>query len=100
MNGVIVVGLPLEKPDIKNQALINYYDLKFQKGWEYGYTYPAMNKVMQTAGRCIRSETDRGVIMLMDKRFLWNTYKDLLPRDAQIYVSGNLSLELEEFYKI
>ncbi|MCK4808560.1 MAG: ATP-dependent DNA helicase, partial [Candidatus Aenigmarchaeota archaeon] len=100
MNGVIVVGLPLEKPDIKNQALINYYDFKFQKGWEYGYTYPAMNKVMQTAGRCIRSETDRGVIMLMDKRFLWNTYKDLLPRDAQIYVSGNLSGELEEFYKI
>ena len=100
MNAVIVVGLPLQKPDIKNQALINYYDLKFQKGWEYGYTYPAMNKVMQTAGRCIRSETDRGVIMLMDKRFLWNTYKDLLPRDAQIYVSGNLSLELEEFYRI
>ena len=100
MNAVVVVGLPLQKPDIKNQALINYYDTRFQKGWEYGYIYPAMNKVMQTAGRCIRSETDRGVIILMDKRFLWNPYKDLLPRDAQMYISGNLQGELEEFFRI
>lgn len=100
MNAVVVVGLPLERPDIKNQALINYYEMKFQKGWEYGYTYPAMNKVMQTAGRCIRSETDRGVIILMDKRFLWNPYRGLLPCDAQIYISGDLSAELSEFYRI
>ena len=100
MNAVVVVGLPLERPDIKNQALINYYEMKFQKGWEYGYTYPAMNKVMQTAGRCIRSETDRGVIILMDKRFLWNPYRGLLPRDAQIFISGDLSAELTEFYRI
>ncbi|MBW6462316.1 MAG: ATP-dependent DNA helicase [DPANN group archaeon] len=100
MNGVVVVGLPLERPDIKNQALINYYEMKFKKGWDYGYTYPAMNKVMQTAGRCIRSETDRGVIVLMDKRFLWNPYRGLLPREAQIYISGDLSAELYEFYRI
>ncbi|MEA2003415.1 MAG: ATP-dependent DNA helicase [archaeon] len=100
MNAVVVVGLPLQKPDIKNQALINYYDMRFQKGWEYGYIYPAMNKVMQTAGRCIRSETDRGVIILMDKRFLWHPYKDLLPRDAQMYISGTLQGELEEFFRI
>ncbi|MEA3229973.1 MAG: ATP-dependent DNA helicase, partial [archaeon] len=100
MNAVVVVGLPLERPDIKNQSLINYYETRFQKGWEYGYIYPAMNKVMQTAGRCIRSEMDRGVIVLMDKRFLWSTYKSLLPRDAQMYISGNLSAELQEFFRI
>ncbi len=100
MNAVVVVGLPLERPDVKNQALINYYQMKFNKGWEYGYTYPAMNKVLQTAGRCIRSEKDRGVIVLMDKRFLWNNYKSLLPRDAQIYISGQLSGELQEFFRL
>ncbi|MBI4983344.1 hypothetical protein HZC32_01760, partial [Candidatus Woesearchaeota archaeon] len=65
LNGVIVVGLPLAKPNLFTRETINYLDKKFGKGWEYGYIYPAMNKCFQSAGRCIRSETDRGVIIYL-----------------------------------
>ena len=58
LKGVVVVGLPLDRPDLETQQLIDYYDKKFGKGWEYGYTYPAFNKTLQSAGRCIRSLSD------------------------------------------
>ena len=66
LQGVIIVGLPLQKPDLETEVLIKYYDNKFKKGWDYGYLFPAFNKTLQSAGRCIRSETDRGVIIFLD----------------------------------
>ncbi|MFC1801705.1 ATP-dependent DNA helicase [Nanoarchaeota archaeon] len=71
---VMVVGLPLAKPDLLTKKLISYYEEKFSKGWDYGYTYPAINKVLQAAGRCIRSETDKGVVVFLDFRFTWPNY--------------------------
>src|SRR3989338_11278779 len=47
LNGVIIVGLPLERPDLSVEALIAYYEQRFQKGRDYGYNFPAMIKVMQ-----------------------------------------------------
>ncbi len=82
LQGVIVVGIPLARPDLKTQETINYYDQKFSKGWDYAYTYPAINKCIQSAGRCIRSETDRGVIIYLDERFVWKKYYDCLPREG------------------
>ncbi|HIH11955.1 TPA: ATP-dependent DNA helicase, partial [Candidatus Woesearchaeota archaeon] len=70
LNGVVIVGLPLSKPDLRTQEMIKYYDELFGKGWDYGYTYPAMNKCFQSAGRCIRSETDKGAILFLDGRFV------------------------------
>jgi len=83
MNGVILVGLPLDRPDLLTKSLINYYQNKFKKGWEYGYTYPAMNKAIQAMGRCIRSEKDKGVIVLMDARYKERRYRNLLPSDYE-----------------
>jgi len=60
---VVVIGIPLQKPDLEAKALIDYYDMKFSKGWDYGYRLPGFNKSLQSAGRCIRSSTDRGVIV-------------------------------------
>lgn len=74
LQGVVVVGLPLGKPDLKQQELIAHYQKKFNKGWEYGYIFPAMSKCIQSAGRCIRSETDRGIIVFLDERFAWPQY--------------------------
>ncbi len=99
MNTVVIVGVPLARPDLKTRALQDYYDKKYGKGFEYASTYPAMNKVLQAAGRCIRSPTDRGVIVLVDKRFLWRPYKRLLPRDGMIYHSQDLVRELEYFFE-
>jgi len=81
LDGVIIVGLPLETPNLEVKALIEYYDFKFSRGWDYGYIYPAMNRALQAAGRCIRSEKDRGVIILMDERFKWRNYAKCFPKD-------------------
>ena len=75
LKAVIVVGLPLQKPDLETKKLIDYYDKKFSKGWDYGYTFPAITKCLQSAGRCIRSETDKGVMVFLDERFAWPMYR-------------------------
>jgi len=74
LKGVVIVGLPLSRPDLETKELINYYDKKFGNGMDYGYILPAFTKCFQNAGRCIRSETDRGVIVYLDERYVWNTY--------------------------
>ncbi len=79
---VMIVGIPLAKPDLYNKALINFFDNKYGKGWFYGYTYPAINKALQAAGRPIRSSSDRGVIIFMDERYIWDSYLLSLPEDA------------------
>lgn len=84
---VIVVGLPLTKPDLETEALIKYYDEKFKRGWDYGYLFPAFNKIIQNAGRCIRSATDRGVIVFLDERFTWPRYYRCFPESWKIKVS-------------
>lgn len=84
LQGVIVVGIPLARPNLKTKETINYYDIKFGKGWDYAYTYPAINKCIQSAGRCIRSEKDRGVIIYLDERFVWQKYFDCLPREGLV----------------
>ncbi len=97
LNGVVVVGLPLAHPDLKTRELINYYDLKFGRGRDYGYIYPAMSKCIQSAGRCIRSETDKGVVIFLDERFAWQNYYACLPREGLI-VSKNYEKLLKEFF--
>ncbi|MBI5347024.1 MAG: ATP-dependent DNA helicase [Candidatus Aenigmarchaeota archaeon] len=99
LNAVIVVGVALEKPTLKVQALIDHYNKKFGKGWEYAYVYPAVLRALQTAGRCIRSETDRGVCIFMDKRFLWNNYRKLFPRDMAIHVTKSPEVLIENFFR-
>ena len=99
MNTVVIVGLPLERPDLLTEALINYYDFKFNRGWDYGYSYPAITKAVQTAGRVIRSETDRGVIIFMDERYLWQTYRKALPSDMNLKTTSDVGRDLDDFFK-
>lgn len=98
LKGVIVVGLPLDRPDVETTELISYYDKKFGKGWEYGYILPAMTKCIQNAGRCIRTETDRGVIVFVDERYAWERYKSCFPPDWNIQVSQNYEEEIARFF--
>lgn len=95
---VVIVGIPLAEPDLETQALIDYYEEKFGKGWNYGYIYPAINKVIQAAGRCIRSEKDRGVVVFLDERYTWKNYSKALPRMRMI-VTEEPNKYVSEFFK-
>ncbi len=99
LNGVVVVGLPLSRPDIRTQELISYYDVKFGKGFDYGYVYPAINKCLQSAGRCIRSETDRGVVIYLDERFAQQQYFSCFPRERLI-VTKEYAKFLDTFFAL
>lgn len=99
LKSVIVVGLPLNKPDLETQQLIRYYDEQFGKGWDYGYLFPAMNRCFQSAGRCIRSETDRGVIVFLDERFTWPNYFRTFPVDWKLKISKDYIPSITGFFK-
>lgn len=94
---VIVVGLPLQKPDLVTRELIRYYDHRFSKGWDYGYLYPAFNRILQSAGRCIRSEKDKGIVVFLDERYAWDNYKKCFPDDYEIEISKDYQEKVKEF---
>jgi DNA excision repair protein ERCC-2 len=96
---VVIVGLPLQKPDLETKALIEYYDKKFSKGWDYGYLFPAFTKAIQAAGRCIRSESDKGIIVFLDERYSWNNYYRCFPQHWSLKVSLLYKDTIKKFYE-
>jgi len=95
---VAIVGLSLEKPDLKLRALIDYYNMKFGKGWEYAYSFPAVQRAIQSSGRCIRSEKDIGVCLFMDERFGWSNYHRIFPKSFRLISSENPAVQVKEFF--
>jgi len=79
LSGVIVVGVGLPMINKENDQLLEYYERSFERGFDYAYTYPGMNKVIQAVGRVIRTKTDRGVAVLIDDRFRKSLYHKLFP---------------------
>jgi DNA excision repair protein ERCC-2 len=98
LKAVVVVGLPLGKPDLETQELIKYYDGKFNKGWYYGYTLPAIVKVFQNAGRCIRSETDKGIVVFLDERYTWDNYFSCFPKGEYMRIAKDPVERIEKFF--
>lgn len=76
--GAIIVGVGFPKVSIENNIIQEYFD---SNGFDYSYTYPGINKVLQSAGRVIRTETDKGRILLIDKRYNNSKYRFILPSD-------------------
>jgi len=99
LKGVVIVGLPLQRPDLETEALIKYYDEKFKKGWDYGYLLPAFNKALQSAGRCIRTENDRGIVVFIDERYAWNNYFRCFPPDWNIKITLLYEKLIDDFFK-
>ena len=97
---VIVIGIPLSVPDLETNKLIEYYDEKFKKGWDYGYSLPAMSRCLQGAGRCIRTETDKGVIIFLDRRFTWGNYHKVFPKDMNLKITQLYIDRIKEFFDI
>jgi DNA excision repair protein ERCC-2 len=101
--GAFVVGPPLPNFDLEREEMREYYQRRFGAGFEYAYAIPAMAKAIQAAGRVIRSETDRGIIVLMDNRFLETGFSRSMPTDwfesqASELVSGGILKELSDFW--
>ncbi len=100
LKSVIIVGLPLTKPDLETSQLIEYYDKKFGKGWDYGYLLPGFNKSLQSAGRCIRTEKDKGTTIFLDERYIWRNYYRFFPESWSIKVTKDYENELKSFFHI
>ena len=79
--GVIVVGTGLPMVCVEQEVLKGYFDETEERGFDFAYQYPGMNKVLQAAGRVIRTPEDKGVILLLDDRFLRRDYMELFPRE-------------------
>lgn len=99
--GAIIVGVGLPQICLERNIIKDYFEERKGTGFEYAYVFPGMNKVMQAVGRVIRTETDRGVVMLIDERFSENTYKKLfLPEWQPQRVKSCIEINniLEEFW--
>lgn len=100
--GACIVGVGLPQICFERNIIKEYFDNSIGRGFDYAYTYPGMNKVLQAAGRVIRSESDRGAVLLIDDRYGTKRYKDLFPREWSHFkrISNRAHIEglLEEFW--
>ena len=78
--GAVIVGIGMPALSYEREAIAEYYQEKYEEGKQYAYIYPGMNRVFQAAGRVIRREDDRGVIVLIDDRFDDPIYRKSLPK--------------------
>ena len=93
--GAAVVGTGLPQVNCEREILKGYYDEKGEQGFDYAYRYPGMNKVLQSAGRVIRTEEDEGLILLLDDRFLDYRYRKVFPREWKDFQICNLNSAAE-----
>lgn len=101
--GAFIVGPPLPSFDLERERMRQYYQDNYSAGFDYAYTYPAMAKAVQAAGRVIRNETDRGIIILMDDRFIHPSYQKSMPQDwfqesSRELVSQKILKDVEDFW--
>jgi DNA excision repair protein ERCC-2 len=102
--GAFVVGPPLPNFDLEREQMREYYQKRYDAGFDYAYAIPAMAKAIQAAGRVIRSEIDRGLIVLMDNRFVQPAYARSMPADwfesdVSELVSDSILTDVSAFWK-
>ena len=99
--GALIIGTGLPQVCREREIVKEYFDKKGMDGFAYAYQYPGMNKVLQAAGRVIRTESDRGMILLMDDRFATISYQRLFPREWEQHTYcqvDSLAGQLQEFW--
>lgn len=100
--GAVIVGTGLPQVCSDREIIRKFFDRKNMQGFSYSYLYPGMNKVLQSAGRVIRTERDKGIILLLDDRFQDQRYREIFPREwAGVHTCSipTLQHQLEEFWK-
>ena len=102
LTGAIIVGVGLPQICFERDIIKQHFNDKGKNGFNYSYVYPGMNRVLQAAGRVIRTEEDRGVVLLIDERFSYSGYKGLFPQEWSHYHriadKNDLEDELEVFW--
>lgn len=99
--GVAIISVGLPQLSFTRDLIATYYTKLGKHGFQFAYVYPAMNKVLQAMGRVIRSETDQGVALLLDERFLQSDYQDILDKYRQyqiIYTPKDVSNIVYRFF--
>ncbi len=99
--GAVIIGTGLPQICTEREILKSYYQEKDDQGFAFAYQYPGMNKVLQAAGRVIRTVQDRGVIVLLDERFLRRDYREMFPREwehFEVCTRENFSEKLDRFW--
>ncbi|MCT4688075.1 ATP-dependent DNA helicase [Vallitalea sp.] len=102
LSGAVIVGVGLPSICNERNLIKNYFDNTSDNGFEYAYMYPGMNKVMQAAGRVIRTMSDVGIVVLIDERFGSNYYKRIFPYEWNhaVYASSDLLKEkVDDFWE-
>ena len=99
--GAVIVGVGLPQICLERNLIRSHYDQAELPGFEYAYSYPGMNRVLQAAGRVIRTARDRGVVLLIDSRFGQQRYRRMFPDywyPRRITSPGDIQAETEEFW--
>jgi DNA excision repair protein ERCC-2 len=100
--GTVIVGVGLPGLSNENNIIKEYYDIKSECGYDYAYTFPGMNNILQAAGRVIRTDSDKGIVILIDDRYGEDKYKLLLPPQwSHIVYTGDpvsLSKAVSDFW--
>lgn len=100
--GAVIVGTGLPQVCNDREILKKYFEKRGMAGFDFSYLYPGMNKVLQSAGRVIRTEEDKGVILLLDERFMERQYQEVFPREWERYHTCRLEdfeQRIKEFWK-
>ncbi|NLD38756.1 MAG: ATP-dependent DNA helicase [Desulfatiglans sp.] len=101
LSGAVIYGVGLPGISPERDIIRDYFNETDQAGYEYAYLYPGINRVLQAAGRVIRSETDRGVVILVDERYREHRYKSLFPvnwQPVKVKTKEELERALERFW--
>ena len=99
--GALVVGTGFPRVCVEREILKHYFDEKGENGFDYAYRFPGMNKVLQAAGRVIRTADDVGVVVLMDERFMTDAYRKLFPAEwsgGRLTDSGGIGDKISRFW--
>jgi DNA excision repair protein ERCC-2 len=94
--GVVVVGVGIPQLGLERDLIKEYFDRQSGSGFAYAYQYPGFNRVQQATGRVIRTETDRGIIVLIDDRFTHPRYRHLFPSHWRSYQVVQNTTEMKE----
>ena len=86
LSGVVIVGVGIPKVCFERELIKEFYNNQGMFGYDYSYTFPGMNKVLQGAGRLIRTENDFGELLLIGDRYLSRKYREMVPEDWKIKV--------------
>lgn len=100
--GAAIVGTGIPQVCTERELIRQYFEKDGMSGFDFAYLYPGMNKVLQSAGRVIRTEEDKGVLLLLDDRFFGRQYREIFPREWSKYQVCNLdevAEATEKFWK-